>query len=549
MRAIDLYSGIGGWSLGLRMAGIDVVASYERHPHANETNGRNNHHPTILADIRQLVLDCLPNDIDIVVGSPPCTQFSYSNRGGRGDIADGLTDIEKFLSVVNYLKPKYWLMENVPRVAEILERELSADGSLQGYRHLDPSIRLYIFDEFGLPQKRKRCVIGNIDFDLLDTFKAQAEPLTLGSIVNALAGDTVKDPIYGVVTSRRYLTDHCFESYLSEEEARINRSVKELHPVYNAMSFPDRLDRPSRTITSTYTRVSREGIIISDPRNAGLYRRLTLRERACLQGFPITFQFFAPSYGQKETMIGNAVPPPFAYYAAQAILRADSRTTKPLGKALRSTPLSKALAVSNVPEKTPRSHAATRLFRFVIPGFGFKSGVRFELSNRKAGQIPAWNVAFFFGKSTDVKEIRLDRDVFSYLSASLNVEKNAMLKLRIAEAERYICSVDIKRMQDVWTGHRPGLTRPFDFLDGLAKHGEQLAEALKSYADEQVTDVVQTLLKSQFKGSLAEIYGLSKFTRNPRLMIAGFLIGSIANRMMPAVNETNNTSGSEILSA
>jgi site-specific DNA-cytosine methylase len=50
--------------------------------------------------------------------------------------------------------------------------------------------------------------------------------------------------------------------------------------------------------------------------------RLTLRERACLQGFPITFQFFAASYSLKGHMIGNAIPPLFAYYVAHAYLKA-----------------------------------------------------------------------------------------------------------------------------------------------------------------------------------------------------------------------------------
>lgn len=92
LRAIDLYSGVGGWSLGLRLAGIDIVASYERWGPANETNFKNNAHQAQTVDIRRLSFDDLPDDIDIVVGSPPCTQFSFSNRGGSGNLDDGLED-------------------------------------------------------------------------------------------------------------------------------------------------------------------------------------------------------------------------------------------------------------------------------------------------------------------------------------------------------------------------------------------------------------------------------------------------------------------------
>lgn len=122
IRAIDLYSGVGGWSAGLRMAGISVVASYERSEHANITNARNNGHATHTVDLRALDLNTLPKDIDVVVGSPPCTQFSMSNRGGNGDISDGLKDIKVFLEVVDRLKPRFWAMENVPRVSNILAR-------------------------------------------------------------------------------------------------------------------------------------------------------------------------------------------------------------------------------------------------------------------------------------------------------------------------------------------------------------------------------------------------------------------------------------------
>lgn len=155
LRAIDVYSGVGGWGLGLRMAGIEVVASYDKWPAANETNLKNNRHHAQTADVRRLVLSKLPKNIDIVVGSPPCIEFSYSNRGGNGNIDDGLEDIIKFLTIVSHVKPKAWAMENVPRVAHILEKELKPKGQLARFAKL--GIRYHIVDmaEFGLPQRRR----------------------------------------------------------------------------------------------------------------------------------------------------------------------------------------------------------------------------------------------------------------------------------------------------------------------------------------------------------------------------------------------------------
>ncbi|MEQ9229106.1 MAG: DNA cytosine methyltransferase [Cyclobacteriaceae bacterium] len=135
--AIDLYSGIGGWTLGMKLSGIENIASFEWWNEANETHNINfgTNHKEV--NIRELIpSEHLNYDkkIDFVVGSPPCTQFSFANKGGNGDIEDGLVDIHKFLDVINYLKPKYWAMENVPRVANILESELNK-GSLKKFAH------------------------------------------------------------------------------------------------------------------------------------------------------------------------------------------------------------------------------------------------------------------------------------------------------------------------------------------------------------------------------------------------------------------------------
>lgn len=310
-RAIDLYSGIGGWSLGLRLAGIEIVASYEWWDKANQTNYRNNRHSATQVDIRQLPLEDFPRHIDIVVGSPPCTQFSFANRGGSGDIEDGLKDITKFLSVVRYIGPRFWAMENVPRVAQIVREELRRGGKLEQFVDLNADIHVVDMCEWGLPQRRRRCIVGNFDFDLLNQYRDKTVKTTLGDVIDSLSSRDVTDPIYGLRIPADELKDHIIEEFLSSEEERMNREMKTYHPVYNNMSFPDPLNNTARTITATCTRVSRESIIIDAPEKKGRYRRLSVRERGCLQGFPITFQFFGDSYAQKLKMIGNAIPPLF----------------------------------------------------------------------------------------------------------------------------------------------------------------------------------------------------------------------------------------------
>jgi DNA (cytosine-5)-methyltransferase 1 len=294
LRAIDLYSGIGGWALGLQLAGIEVVASYEYWGPANETNFKNNRHQAQTVDIRRLGLDELPADIDIVVGSPPCTQFSFSNRGGNGDIADGMKDIVKFLTIVDYLQPVAWAMENVPRVAKIIEDELHPGGRLRRFRHLNIIPHVINMEDFGLPQRRSRCIAGNFSIDLLAAYASKTSKRTLGQVVTALAAEPVNDPIYGLVLPKNELRDHVIEDALNVEEVRINRANKISHPVYNSMPFPDRLDRSVRTITATCTRVSRESIVIEDPIKTASFRRLTIREKGLGDGVCVNVLAFAP---------------------------------------------------------------------------------------------------------------------------------------------------------------------------------------------------------------------------------------------------------------
>lgn len=107
---------------------------------------------------------------------PPCTQFSYANRGGSGDIIDGLKDIAKFLEVVAYLKPRFWAMENVPRVAKVIPQLFKRGGLLAKYAELNPTIKVLDMSEWGVPQSRKRCIVGNFDFKLLDSYKNYVHP-------------------------------------------------------------------------------------------------------------------------------------------------------------------------------------------------------------------------------------------------------------------------------------------------------------------------------------------------------------------------------------
>jgi DNA (cytosine-5)-methyltransferase 1 len=529
LRAIDLYSGAGGWSLGFKMAGIDVVASYEWWAAANKTNSMNTAHPVHTVDIRELPLSELPTNIQVVVGSPPCTEFSYSNRGGGGDINDGLRDIIKFLTVVDYLKPRWWVMENVPRVATIVDKELGPWGRLARFRHLRMTSAVINMEDFGVPQRRKRCLVGNLDFDLLKSYAADIQVGTLGDVVAMLDQDIVCDPLYGLVLPRSDLLDHEPEPFLDAEERRINEAAKTAHPIYNSMPFPDRLDRSVRTITATCTRVSRESVIIEPPGHVDRYRRLSVRERACLQGFPITYQFYASTYGQKLRMIGNAVPPAFSFYVGQAIRQTPKAALHGLTEGIAAF-----ISPSEAPPKTPpenhgRHFPASRTFRFAIPNLRLKSGVRFEMVNIVAEPQTAWGVRFYFGTSKDICEISLGGELSQRLSAALPSSQRGRLEEYLSDLFAFIVKCDVQRMQAVWSHRGPGGTRPFEVLDRIGECGDKVLSLLEEVPESYSKAAINDALESQYGSEIAMLPGVKKLHRYASLIHAGLLIGSVAN--------------------
>jgi len=528
MRAIDLYSGVGGWSLGLRLAGVEVVASYERWGPANETNFKNNLHQAQTVDIRRLTFGELPKNIDIVVGSPPCTQFSFSNRGGSGDLDDGLEDIIRFLSVVDHLRPKAWAMENVPRVAPIIRKELLEGGRLHRFAHLGLEPHIVNLEDFGVPQRRRRCIAGNFDFSLLKSYSQKTPRRTLGEVVAGLAADPVIDPLYGLTIPHDALVDHDVEAALNLEEVRINRAAKVTHPVYNSMPFPDPLDRSVRTITATCTRVSRESIIIETPDAADTFRRLTVRERACLQGFPITFQFYGGSYAQKLRMVGNAIPPAFSFLVAQAFLGCKLEALPTLTVAAANLTAPTPPPTKTIPDQPGATYPLHRNFRFAITSLRLKSGVRFELVNLFDAERADWRVAFWFGTSKSIQTLPLDEHQYRELLAELPTAATQACSAPLDRLVAFIRRADISNMQTLWSHRGPGETRAFMLLDELAEIGGLVKAALMPH-DVAAQAAITRAITRAFTDKATDIPGVPKLVRNAPLILAGLLIGSLAN--------------------
>lgn len=329
---VDLFCGGGGFSEGFRRAGFDVVYAADKASDAVETYRLN--HPdaeTVEADVTDLTGDVLPEDIDVLIGSPPCTEFSMAKEGGNGDIDEGLRLVGEFLKLVIETDPEYWIMENVPRLEEHLDQVIGYEqlpmlDRLNGQLEI-PIKEVLDSSEYRTPQRRRRLFSG--DFPLP---RPRGHIQTLEDIqrrypypMDPPSEDRMfDDPLYDIQLPESDLTDHFYNSFLTEREAEEIRVRKEDHSYYGPMSFPDDPAVPARTVIAMNRRISRETLVLEEDEaieGFSRYRMPTIREIASIQGFPVTYQFTGTSIAKKWRRVGDAVPPTVSYAIAEAIRR------------------------------------------------------------------------------------------------------------------------------------------------------------------------------------------------------------------------------------
>lgn len=165
--AIDLFSGCGGLSRGLKDAGFQVLAAVEIDGKARETYALNHSDvPLVGTDIRKVTAVQLMRSsglkrgqLDLMAGCPPCQGFSTLRaRNGRTaapDARNGL--IDDFARLVLALRPKMVMMENVPALAKY-EKFANFVQKIEqtGYQVV---VQVLDVSHFGVPQRRKRLIL------------------------------------------------------------------------------------------------------------------------------------------------------------------------------------------------------------------------------------------------------------------------------------------------------------------------------------------------------------------------------------------------------
>ena len=206
--AVDLFSGCGGMTLGLKQAGFKVIGAVETDPLAVETYKTN--HPEVKLwqkDIRKIsgsemlcALGIKKGRLDLLAGCPPCQGFSsIRTKNGKRRIRDPRNDlIFDFVRFVNALLPKSVMMENVPALAgnarmKIFKREMRALGY-----DLNGTPLILNTANYGVPQRRRRMIllgsrIGQIELPNVDKIKITVRE-TIGSLPHpGVSGDPLHD--------------------------------------------------------------------------------------------------------------------------------------------------------------------------------------------------------------------------------------------------------------------------------------------------------------------------------------------------------------------
>lgn len=372
--AVDLFGGAGGMTLGFEQAGFDVLAAVEIDPIHCATHQFNFPFWTVFcksiteitgAEIRQK--SAIGNrEIDVVFGGPPCQGFSLMGKRSLDDPRNTL--VFHFIRLILELKPKYFVMENVPGITlgdhRYFIQEIIQQFYKQGYQ-VEQNYQLLNAADYGVPQNRERLFLwgGRSEFSL-PTYPKKLTTLAPSALTkvrgNSLTPPTVWEAIQDLPEVENYpeLLERDWtivEFGNPSDYGKILRGLIELDKDYSYKRLynPDLLTSSFRTQhtqksiqrfeatspgkiepISRFYKLDPNGrcntLRAGTPSNRGAFtaprpihpftpRCITVREAARLHSYPDWFRFHATKWhGFRQ--VGNSVPPFLAKAVATAVI-------------------------------------------------------------------------------------------------------------------------------------------------------------------------------------------------------------------------------------
>lgn len=333
LRAIDLFSGCGGLTLGLKKARFKVIGAVDNDSLSVETYRAN--HPDVEIweiDIKRLSarhvmrkLRLRSGALDLLAGCPPCQGFSTMRTlNGNKRTRDKRNDLVfEFMRFVRVLRPKAIMLENVPGLAKDfrLTRVCKQLHSL-GYKF---KFQVLNAADYGIPQRRRRMILiaGR-------KFQPEFAPASLRkrTVRDAIAGlpspgKGGRDPLHRneekrtgrIVEMIRNVPKNggSRKDLGARKQLACHRRCDGFKDVYGRMAWED----VAPTITSGCINPSKGRFL-----HPSQHRAITLREAALLQGFPRSY-VISLRLGRypAAALIGNALPPEFVARHAGAVRR------------------------------------------------------------------------------------------------------------------------------------------------------------------------------------------------------------------------------------
>jgi len=353
MKAIELFAGAGGLSLGLKQAGIDVVLANEIEKDFANTYSVNNPNTKMINDDIHNIdwsneLSSLGN-IDVVSGGPPCQGFSTVGSKNAKDPRNSL--FYEYIRCVDAVRPSYVIFENVAGFKRMYNgtayTSLLNELNELGYNTVSSILEA---SDFGLPQRRQRTIVIGWKKEL----KAVALPTPTHSKNSDLFGSLNKMTVWEAISDLPVIAaNDSSDRYALEPQNEYQKTIRNGCSVlteHNSTNYGEKMLeilslvpeggsvedlpihlRPKSYFKNTYARLVPNECSPTITRNFGTpsssrcihpyqNRALSTREGARLQGFPDDYTFIGGK-GSKNLQIGNAVPPLFGKIIALEILK------------------------------------------------------------------------------------------------------------------------------------------------------------------------------------------------------------------------------------
>ena len=341
---IDLFAGVGGLSLGFEKQGFDVLIANEYDNSIAAAYSENHKHTKmIVGDITSLNLEgtfgTYTDKIDVIIGGPPCQGFSQ--KGQRKTIHDERNFLFKYyVAVVELVKPRYFVMENVPNVLTAENgyflKEIEELFNKMGYSLEHDVLNA---SDYGVPQNRRRAVI-------IGKLNGAAPKLPEPKNKKVTIWDAISDLAY-LKSGEGADKQEYINPPESEYQKLLRGNSKTLYNHVATKHSPLALERlamippnagkealPKEHLTKsiysgTWTRMRKDEISVTittrfDTPSSGKFthpyldRAITVREAARIQSFPDDF-IFVGNKGSQMKQVGNAVPPLLAQAVAKVI--------------------------------------------------------------------------------------------------------------------------------------------------------------------------------------------------------------------------------------